>query len=172
MPTEKDYSKELKGVLWPDETVEIMVRQKRFGPGGNVIDPTLVVGTNKRIIIASRESFGLRKDYQVVPYKQIASVRLEHGMVSSTVMIRLQGYDVGQGLLKTGKDEGEIDGLTREDAQALADFIEKRISGEQAEDGEPARAAGGRGSYGYCPHCGAKRSSGAKYCASCGAELD
>ncbi len=170
MPSEKDAS-ELKGMLWPDEVVEILVKQKRFAPGGSVVDPMKIVGTNKRMILASRGAMGLRKDYEVVPYKQIVSVRLQHGMVSSSVLIRLQGYDTGQGVLKTGKDEGEIDGLDGDDASALANFIEKKISGER--DGAPADAGGDRdGSNKFCPHCGAKVARGAKYCASCGAALD
>jgi hypothetical protein len=161
--------KDLEGVLWPDETIEIQVRQKRFGPGGSVVDPTTVIGTNKRIIIASRGAMGLRKDYEVVPYKQIVSVRLQRGVMSASVLIRLQGYDVGQGLLKTGKDEGEIDGLNGDDAQALANFIEKKISGEPGAAAEGADSRGGV--KGYCPRCGAKIIKSGKYCMSCGAPL-
>ena len=117
-------------LLWAGENIEITARERRIGPGGSVTTPTSIIVTNKRVIIVNREALGVRKDYEVIPYKDIASVRLESGIIASTVFIRVLGYDRDKGLLKNGMEEGEIDGLNNADAQAIADSIDKKISGE------------------------------------------
>jgi hypothetical protein len=159
-----------KNILWPDERVEVTARQRRVGPGGSVTAPTSVIATDKRIIILNRANLGIRQDYEVIPYKQITSVRLEHGIISSSVFIRVQGYDVDKGLLKNGKQEGEIDGLNNKDAQALADFINKRL-----EDSESISASGEAdsvvGGFSYCARCGNKNPAGASFCSKCGSSL-
>ena len=40
----------LKGILWPGESVELAVEQRRVGLGGSVTTPTTVVATDKRLI--------------------------------------------------------------------------------------------------------------------------
>ncbi len=167
----------VKGLLWPDEVVEETVKQRMLGPGGAVTTPTSVIGTNMRLIIVNRATLGLRKDYEVIPYRQITSVRLEHGIISSSVFIRVQGYDRDKGLLKNGKEEGEIDGLHSKDANELADYLNKKISQggaepqPQARAEEKAQADSSIGAYVYCSNCGYKDSVGAKFCDNCGAKL-
>lgn len=164
-----------KSILWPDENVEMTVMQRRIGPGGSVTTPTTVITTDKRLIILNRASLGIRKDYEVIPYRQITSVRLEHGIISSSVFIRVQGYDRDKGLLKNGKEEGEIDGLRNREAQELADYLSRRSEQEgEIED----KSAGGLnqtdrkiGAYIYCSRCGTKDSADAKFCSRCGARL-
>ena len=163
-----------KGILWPNERVDVTVKQ-RLNPalGGSVITPTSVIATDKRLIILNRASLRFRTDYEVIPYRQISSVRLEHGIVSSTVFIRVQGYDQDKGLLKNGKQEGEIDGLQNKEAQELADYINKKL--EAMEDVAEGEVSGqndsGIGAYSYCGKCGAKNPSGSKFCGKCGAKL-
>lgn len=166
------------GLLWPGEHVEETAKQRSVGPGGSVTAPTSVICTNMRIIIVNRATLGLRKDYEVIPYKQITSVRLEHGLVSSSVFIRVQGYDRDKGLLKDGREEGEIDGLHNGEAAALADYINKKISAA-AEAPQPSaqnapaqgQADSTIGAYVYCTNCGSKDKVGAKFCQNCGAKL-
>lgn len=162
----------VKSILWPDEQVGVTARQRRVGPGGSVTVPTSIIATDKRIIILNRATLGMRQDYEVIPYKQVASVRLEHGIISSTVFIRVQGYDRDQGLLKNGKEEGEIDGLNNKDAQALSDFINKQIE-EPGQEGESEGDAGSAvGGYIYCTKCGMKNPTGSAFCSKCGAKLE
>src|SRR5271169_2472068 len=97
--------KAVQKILWPGEHVEGTVMQRRVGPGGSVTVPTSVIATDKRIIIVNRATLGLRHDYEVIPYSTISSVRLEHGIISSSVFIRVNGYDTDKGLLKNGKQE-------------------------------------------------------------------
>ena len=166
----------VRKVLWPDETVEGTVKQRRIGPGGSMITPTSVVVTDKRLIIVNRATLGLRQDYEVIPYNAIASVRLEHGIISSTVFIRVQGYDRDKGLLQGGKEEGEIDGLRNKDAIELSDFInkklEERLDAQQAVDSQiEGKIDAKGGSYVYCNNCGTKNISTAKFCSKCGTAL-
>lgn len=166
----------MKNVLWPDEKVAMTVTQRRVGPGGSVTAPTTVVTTDKRLIIMNRASLGFRRDYEVIPYRQITSVRLEKGIISSSVFIRVQGYDRDQGLLQNGKEEGEIDGLKNSEAQQLADYLNKMVEqvSEEIEGnpvGERSDMDASVGAYVYCTNCGTKDGTDAKFCSKCGAKL-
>ncbi len=159
-------------ILWPGEVVELTARQRRIGPGGSVTAPTSVIITNKRLIIVNREAAGIRKDYEVIPYKDVASVRLERGIIASTVFIRVLGYDRDRGLLKNGREEGEIDGLNNGDAGLMADNIDKKISGGSETIETAADMDNKLGAYIYCSSCGVKDISTAKFCKKCGAKLE
>jgi len=167
MAISAEEMKLVEGILVPGEEPIISVMQRRVGPGGSVTTPTTVVATDKRVIIINRASLGIRKDYEAIPYKQIASVRLEHGIISSSVFIRVEGYDTDKGLLKNGRQEGEIDGLRNNDAKELSDEINRRIL-SVTDSGESS--TGGTGSL-FCTKCGAKNASGANFCAKCGQPL-
>jgi hypothetical protein len=160
-----------KNIMMPDEVPYITVRQRRIGPGGAAINPTSVIATNKRVIIINRTTLGVRKDYETIPYTQITSVRLEKGIISSSVFVRVQGYDKDQGLLDNGKEEGEINGLTSHDAKILADFINQKIleiqEGGSGIGDETRQSAGHK----YCSRCGAKNDMDAEYCSKCGIAL-
>lgn len=163
-------------VLWPDEDVVGTIKQRRIGPGGSVVTPTTVVMTNKRLIIVNRASMGLRQDYEVIPFTAIVSVRLEHGIISSTVFIRVQGYENDRGLLSGGKQEGEIDGLRNRDAVEFADFVNKKLEERldvqsTIEKQVDAHIDSTPGSYVYCNSCGSKNVASAKFCSKCGATL-
>jgi hypothetical protein len=168
-------SRLVKDMLWPEETIEETVKQRRLGPGGSLTNPTSVICTDKRLFIINKATMGLRKDFEVIQYRQIASVRLERGIVSSSVFIRVQGYDRDKGLLGTGKEEGEIDGLHNKDAVALADYLNKKVAvaGERpamnVQQAPPAEGA--TGAYVYCPKCGYKDRAETKFCENCGAKL-
>ena len=166
-PNEVAWVKEL---LWPDETADLTVRQRRIGPGGSLTVPTSVIATNKRLMIVNKATLGIRKDYEVIPYNQITSVRLENGILSSSVFIRVQGYDRDKGLLKKGKEEGEIDGLNNRDAKALSDYINRRLE-DSPETNTREQADKVLGAYMFCTKCGTKNNADAKFCSSCGSRL-
>jgi hypothetical protein len=169
----------VRKVLWPTETVEGTVKQRRIGPGGSLMTPSTVVVTDKRLILVNRASLGMRQDYEVIPYNAIVSVRLEHGIISSSVFIRVEGYSRDEGLLKNGDQEGEIDGLRNKDAIELADYINKKLENRydgQAVMDQEATAKGeqidsGVGAYVYCNNCGTKNLASAKFCSKCGKPL-
>lgn len=167
MAVDQNEVNAIKSVLWPDEKVMITAKQRRIGPGGSVTVPTSVLATNKRLIIVNKATLGIRKDYESIPYKQITSVRLEKGIISSTVFVRVMGYDKDQGLLKNGKEEGEIDGLHSKDAKDLSDYLNSVLDME-TQAVEPQ--GGGAGSV-FCSKCGARNAAGSAFCSKCGAKL-
>jgi hypothetical protein len=161
----------VKSQLWQDETVELTARQRRVGPAGSLINPTSVIATSMRIIIVNKTTLGLHKDFESIPYRQITSVRYESGIISSSVFIRVEGFDTDKGFLKgTGKQEGEIDGLNNADAKQLSDYIEKRITGDASEAPAPGAAQAAAGGA-FCASCGAMVPAGAKFCPKCGAKV-
>ena len=84
----------------PDEVVVMTARQRRVGPGGALTTPTSVIATDRRVIIINRATLGMRKDFETIPYTQITSVRLERGIISSSVFVRVEGFDQDKGLLE------------------------------------------------------------------------
>jgi hypothetical protein len=161
----------VKDILWKGEQVMGTFKQRRIGPGGSVTVPTSVIATDSRIIIVNRATLGIRKDYEVIPYSRITSVRLESGIISSSVFIRVEGYDRDTGLLKGGKEEGEIDGLHNKDARDLADFVNTKLGEAGAPKQQGTYLDSGVGGYVFCSKCGTKNVASAKFCTGCGAAL-
>ena len=178
-----------KKALWPEEKIMVTATERRIGPGGSLITPTTVIATDKRILIINRATFGIRSDIESIPYNRISSVRLEKGIISSSVFLRVAGYTSSgeQGFLKPGEQEGEIPGLRAQDAKDLSDHIEKMIAGMDPVDvdgpvqlptNKPKNKTNaapqdnsGKGAYIYCSKCGTKNNLSAKFCSSCGAPL-
>lgn len=176
MAVDEDDVKAVHDILVPEESVVITATQRRFMPGGSVVTPTTIVCTDRRIIILNRASLGLRRDYESIGYKQITSIRFERGIINGSVFIRVQGYDRDKGLLKSGREEGEIDGLKLDEAKEIADYISKRIvelEGDTSTSVQPPAPEKGAesgviGAAVYCSKCGAKNPLSANFCISCG----
>lgn len=156
MTINKDDVKYVKNLLWPDEKVELTVRQRRVGPGGSAITPTSVIATDKRLMIVTKTSMGIRKDFDIIPYTEIASVRFEHGVISSAVYVKVRA------------SEEKIDGLTNSEAAELSDYLDRKIS---HEDTALQAANPDSGLYVYCSNCGTRMPADAKYCSKCGNKL-
>ncbi len=62
-----------------------------------------MIVTNKRIIIINRATLGIRKDFETIPFTQITSVRLEKGIISSSVFVRVMGFDRTRGCSREGR---------------------------------------------------------------------
>jgi len=173
MNVDQDEVKLVNDILWKGEQVKGTFKQRMIGPGGSVTVPTSVIVTDNRLIIVNRATLGFRKDYEVIPYTKITSVRLEKGIISSTVFIRVEGYDRDTGLLKNGKEEGEIDGLHNTDAKDLADFVNAKIDqGEQQPKQQATYLDSNVGGYVFCSKCGTKNLTSSKFCTGCGAKLN
>jgi len=171
MAVNEEDMAEVKSMLWANETVILTARQKRIAPGGDLLFPMSIIATDRRIIIASRAMLGLRKDVQVIPYREISSVRLERTRFASSVMIRMHGAEMEKFVFRGGREEGEITGLRTEDAKQLADLIDTKIMSEDGADVEHPERKKDHKERRYCPHCGTENSSYANYCVSCGTML-
>lgn len=163
---------QVKHLLLPEERVEMAIRQRNFGPGGDLITPTTMVATNRRLIIVYRTALGMRKYYEVIPFRRITSVRIEHGIISSSIHFHVLGID-REKAMRTGKHEGVVDGLREHEAAEFAKFLDKHIvdvspqnaAADEAEFGNPASTSV------FCRTCGAKELASSQFCRNCGAKL-
>ena len=78
---------DLKGLLGPDERVQVYIQQKIYHPKINIDS---VVITNERVILRHPHALGLKKDYTDYNYRDIANVVLDKGIVRSTLKLTLR----------------------------------------------------------------------------------
>lgn len=163
----------VKMILTDGEEIELVVMQRRIGPGGALIFPKIIVATGNRIIIGSRKMMGIHKDFDVITYRAIRNVKLEHGLVSSTVIIASEFF--GRPSEHIAEEFGKIFGLRYNDAIRLVEFIDKKISdpavhAEATVENENVAGLPREKSM-ACRACGAKNSVYSNYCSVCGAKL-
>lgn len=160
---------QVEHILMPNEQIEFVAVQRRIAPGGSIIAPSIIIATNVRVIIEKRLTGGVHREFDTIPYTSIVSIKVEHGIISSSLDLMTRSQSPG------GQDRyGIIEGLRMSDALALQDLIEKKIvSGttrearEEHNDYFEVPNAG----YIYCNNCGAKNPLSAKYCMVCGSKL-
>lgn len=159
---------EVRKFLWPDETVELTIKQRKLRPGGSLITPTSFVATNKRLIIVNRTRLGIRKDFEVIPYRYITAVKLQHGIMSCSVLIRVSSVESGD----TGGQAEAIGGIRPREADTLVHYLNKKIMESHhapADERQKAPAKEVQQSSKFCTECGARNHVLAKFCAACGA---
>lgn len=117
--------KKIREMLNPNEEVLVVARQSRIKPGGSAVTPNIIYATNKRIIIRDPYMMGIKENIVDIPYDVITSVKLEKGLLSST--IRFEGP-----ALIGSKRLGMIDGIVsgENDQEGLIEAVPKR----KAED--------------------------------------
>ncbi len=180
MPIYQNDVAEAKGQLWEQEQVIVTARQRNLGPGMSPINPTAILCTDKRIIIINRTTLGMRKDIESIPYDRVASVRLENGFISASIFLRVGGFTSPgggeQGFMKKGEQEGEIPGLKKSDAKAVAEYVNRMISGgnltvtSQTQQNKTATPKA-KANQLFCSKCGNQNDAASKFCSSCGSPL-
>ncbi|MGI0141889.1 MAG: PH domain-containing protein [Candidatus Micrarchaeales archaeon] len=79
-------------MLWPNERIRFCVRQSKLWIlGGSLSSPSIIVATNKRLILVTKPLFGLYQDYEILHYKQIVGIRVTHGIFTSSIYIATNG---------------------------------------------------------------------------------
>ena len=138
--TDKDELEEIRKIanrLDQDEKVRFVAKQSRVRPGGSALaTPNIVFATDKRIIIRNPTMLGMRENIEYIPYDKMTSVKLEKGVFSSTILIRVPGLSemsrVGKssGLIAWGRGEdGQIDALSKDKGERLFTIIREGIDG-------------------------------------------
>jgi Bacterial PH domain/Short C-terminal domain len=127
-PLDNDDLQEIKKVsemLNPNEEVLVVARQSRVRPGGSAVTPNIIYATNKRIIIRDPYMLGIKENVVDIPYDVITSVKLDKGLLSSTIRFEAPAL-VGSRRL------GMIDGIVggENDHEGVIEAIPKR----KAED--------------------------------------
>ena len=117
--------KKIREMLNPDEEVLVVARQSRVRPGGSAVTPNIIYATNKRIIIRDPYMMGIKENIIDIPYDVITSVKLDKGLLSSTIRFEAPA-------LVGSKRLGMIDGIVggENDHEGMIEAIPKR----KAED--------------------------------------
>lgn len=127
-PLDNDDVNEIKKIqemLNPNEDVLVVARQSRVRPGGSAVTPNIIYATNRLIIIRDPQMLGIKENVVDIPYDVITSVKLEKGLLSSTIKFEAPE-------LVGSKRLGMIEGIVRgeNDHEGVVEAIPKR----KAED--------------------------------------
>jgi hypothetical protein len=94
-------------ILNPDEKVLLVARQSRIKPGGSLHTPNVIYATDRRIIIRDPYMLGIKENVVDIPYDIVTSVKLEKGLLSSTIRFKAPGL---LSSTKLGMMDSMIDG--------------------------------------------------------------
>ncbi len=128
----------IKQMLDSDESVLLSATQSRIRPGAAaVLTPNTIFATNKRIIIRNPTLLGLRESTESFYYTDITGVRVEKGILSSTIALTMPGLAStgrrrqagGLGMISWGREEqdGLIEGIPKDKADTLVNIIRDGI---------------------------------------------
>lgn len=122
-----DYQEidKIKEMLNPNESVIMVARQSRLLPGGSYVTPNIIYATNRRIILRDPYMLGIKENIVDIPYDVITSVKLEKGLLTSTIRFEAPAL---VGSKKLGMIHGIVSGET--DSEGVIQAIPKR----KAED--------------------------------------
>ncbi|MDQ3838220.1 MAG: PH domain-containing protein [Thermoproteota archaeon] len=117
-------------MLNPDEKVLLVARQSRIRPGGSHFTPNIIYATDRRIIIRDPYMLGIKEDVVDIPYDIVTSVKLEKGLLSSTIRFKAPGLvsSTKLGMMDSmieGEDDpgGIIEAIPKDKAQDLLEII-------------------------------------------------
>jgi hypothetical protein len=117
-------------MLNSDEKVLLVARQSRIKPGGSLHTPNVIYATDRRIIIRDPYMLGIKENVVDIPYDIITSVKLEKGLLSSTIRFKAPGLlsSTKLGMMDSmidGEDDqgGIIEAIPRDKAQDLVEII-------------------------------------------------
>jgi hypothetical protein len=133
-----DISK-IAEMLNPDEKVLLVARQSRIKPGGSHFTPNIIYATDRRIIVRDPYMLGIKENVVDIPYDIITSIKLEKGLLSSTIRFKAPGLmsSTKLGMMDSivdGEDDqgGVIEAISKNKAEDLLEIIR---SGMQNDGG-------------------------------------
>jgi hypothetical protein len=135
-----DEITKISDILNTDEKVLLVAKQSRIKPGGSKLTPNIVYATDKRIIIRDPYMLGMRENIVDIPYDIITSVKLEKGILSSTIRFRAPGLvsssrlGMIDGLIDGEHDQdGKIDAIPKDKAEKLLETIREGMQGPKTK---------------------------------------
>lgn len=148
-PTDGDDLEEIskiKETLNPDEKVLLVARQSRIKPGGSLHTPNIIYATDRRIIIRDPYMLGIKENVVDIPYDIVTSVKLERGLLSSTIRFKAPGLMSSTKLgmmdsLIDGEDDqgGIIEAIPKDKAQDLLEIIRSGMQTSSNRKFAPSR---------------------------------
>jgi hypothetical protein len=134
-------------ILNPDEKVLLVARQSRIKPGGSLHTPNIIYATDRRIIIRDPYMLGIKENVVDIPYDIVTSVRLEKGLLSSTIRFKASGLVSSTKLgmmdsLIDGEDDqgGIIEAIPKAKAQDLLEIIRSGMQTSSNRKSAPSRS--------------------------------
>jgi hypothetical protein len=133
------HASKISKMLNPDERILLIAKQSRIRPGGSLFTPNAIYATDRRIIIRDRYILGIKENIIDIPYDIITSLKLEKGLLSSTIRFKAPGLvsPTRMGMMDNiadGKDNdpgGIIQAIPKGKAE---DLLEKIRSGMLAKN--------------------------------------
>jgi hypothetical protein len=133
-------------MLNPDEKVFLVARQSRIKPGGSHFTPNIIYATDRRIIVRDPYMLGIKENVVDIPYDIITSIKLEKGLLSSTIRFKAPGLmsSTKLGMIDSiidGEDNdqgGVIEAIPKDKAEDLLEIIR---SGMQDDGGGGGKSA-------------------------------
>ncbi len=126
----KEEINKITDMLNPDEKILLVARQSRIKPGGSHLTPNTIYATDRRIIIRDPYMLGLKANIVDIPYDIITSLKLEKGLLSSTIRFKAPGLMSSNKLgmmdsVVEGEDDptGIIEAIPKDKAEDLLEII-------------------------------------------------
>ena len=126
-----DEISKITEMLNPDEKVLLVARQSRIKPGGSHFTPNIIYATDRRIIIRDPYMLGIKENVIDIPYDIITSIKLEKGLLSSTIRFKAPALmsSTRLGMMDSivdGEDNdqgGIIEAIPKDKAEDLLEII-------------------------------------------------
>ena len=138
-----DDVNKIADILNPDEKILLVARQSKIKPGGSYLTPNTIYATDRRIIIRDPYMLGIKANVVDIPYDIITSLKLEKGLLSSTIRFKAVGLMSSNKLgmmdsIIEGEDDqtGVIEAIPKDKAEDLLEIIR---SGMQARKSAPSQ---------------------------------
>lgn len=113
---------DLKNILGSNEKVELYIPEKIYHPRINIES---VIVTNERIILRHPHALNLKKDYTDYSYRDIINVKLDKGILRSTIKLMLKPMEGNQG--KNLEESLDLDNLPNDLAEKGYGIIRENI---------------------------------------------
>ena len=133
-------------MLNPDEKVLLVAKQSRIKPGGSLHTPNIIYATDRRIIIRDPYMLGIKENVVDIPYDIVTSVKLEKGLLSSTIRFKSPGLMSSTKLgmmdsLIDGEDDqgGTIEAIPKDKAQDLLEIIRSGMQTSSNRKSAPSK---------------------------------
>ena len=110
----------------PDERVLLVAIQSRIKPGGSHFTPNIIYATDRRIIVRDPYMLGIKENIVDIPYDIITSIKLEKGLLSSTIRFKAPGL---MSSTKLGMMDSIVDGEENDQGGVI-----EAIAKNKAED--------------------------------------
>jgi Bacterial PH domain/Short C-terminal domain len=130
--------RKISKMLNPDERILLVAIQSRIRPGGSLFTPNEIYATDRRIIIRDPCRLGIKENIMDIPYDIITSLKLEKGLLSSTIRFKAPGLvsPTKMGMMDSiadgGKDNdpgGVIQAIPKSKAEDLLEIIRSGMAG-------------------------------------------